>query len=61
MRGRGMAFMLGRATSRNNVQKDQSTQDSSASQIEELADLHKKGALTDEEFASAKKKILSGK
>lgn len=60
MRGRGMAFMLGRATARNNVSEPQ-TEHPQTSELEELSDLHDKGVLTDEEFSVAKKKVLSGK
>jgi hypothetical protein len=34
--------------------------DSDADQLQELAQLHASGALTDEEFAAAKAKILGG-
>jgi len=35
-------------------------QDDLTSKLQQLADLHKSGVLTDEEFAAAKQKLLSG-
>lgn len=59
MRGRGAAFLLGRASAKN-AQEPQS-EDSSTTELKELANLHNKGILTDKEFSAAKKKVLGGK
>lgn len=63
MRGRWMAFAAGRAAGRNSV-PEQTTQTTSqtnqADELEKLVEMHSEGKLTDEEFAKAKKKLLSG-
>ena len=65
MRGRGIAFLAGRAAARNNQQSmpQESTSSLSpnqADQLEKLVEMHTSGALSDEEFTQAKKKLLSG-
>ncbi len=42
------------------VQGGETAPASSADQLSQLAELHQQGALTDEEFAAAKAKILGG-
>ncbi len=65
MRGRGLAFIAGRATARNQ-QSNQSKEPTSsmstsqADDLEKLVDMHSSGQLSDEEFAQAKKKLLNG-
>lgn len=61
MRGRLAAFAIGRQAGKNAAQQpQQSVSDgTSTSELENLVDMHNKGALTDEEFAKAKKKLLS--
>lgn len=63
MRGRLAAFAIGRAAGRNDVDSQQpqqstSSNDSQMDDLENLVSLHEKGALTDEEFKAAKKKLL---
>ena len=72
MRGRGLALMAGVAIGKNQAAQAQQqaqaqqaqappaaapTKDVTA-ELQKMADLHKSGVLTDEEFAAAKKKLL---
>lgn len=66
MRGRGLAFVAGRASARNEqaAKSQQSTSSmptGQADDLEKIVKMHSKGELSDEEFAQAKKKVLSGK
>lgn len=64
MRGRGAAFLIGRAAGKQRAQEESqqaSPKATKAEKLEELGNLHDKGVLTDEEFTQEKKKILNSK
>lgn len=71
MRGRGLAFLAGRAAGKNRAYEEQamqqqatpqqSSQSSQTDQLEKLSQMHDSGELSDEEFSQAKKQVLSGK
>ncbi|MGZ8876351.1 MAG: SHOCT domain-containing protein [Halobacteriota archaeon] len=69
MRGRGAALVIGLRAGERRAQEAAAQQQAAApaaapastdtaAEIQKLADLHASGALTDEEFAAMKKKLL---
>ena len=63
MRGRGLAFIVGRQTAKNQAtqQSQSANEDDQTEQLKKLSEMHNQGALTDAEFAQAKKKVLEEK
>ena len=69
MRGRGLALMAGVAVGKHAASQQAQAQQAQAPpaaaptkdvtvELQKMADLHKSGVLTDEEFAAQKKKLL---
>lgn len=64
MRGRGAAFLVGRAAGKNRAAQEAASQQAGSSsksqtdELEKLSKMHDNGELSDKEYTEAKKKVL---